>query len=947
MKKSTRLVCENFRIQAIILEYESCKLLLINTYFPCDSQKLVLSVEESSELQKVLVDISALKQKYSKKFDTAIILGDINFDDNRFTGHTQAISNYLEQERLSSVWNFFPVDFTYAFGESRSTLDHFIISNTQSNIILESGAIHDPDNVSGHSPIYVKVNLQKANNPPEKICRKPMLNWAGSSPEQRETYSQHLEELLSQDLFASPECLQCQDILCHHADHREQIDQVSKDLLSAVVDSAWENLETTKGTTGDQGSRAHTIPGWNDLVKPYQGEAKFWYSLWLSSGKPIHSSVPGVEHDLFTYMKTSRNQYHYAVRRAQNKLKIIENDKLLSKIDSPDIFEDIKKACKEKNSDLTSVIDDVHGSKNISRHFKTIYEDLYNEQQDISPHLVADINNSVADNVENSTETVKLFSADVVKAAIKKLKNDKSDVSGTFTSDCLKSAPALFHDHLSKLFQAFLFHGYISHDLLVCALSPIVKDPNGDISSSKNYRGIAISSLILKVLDNCILLLFGQILSNDVLQFGFQKGCSTVQCTWAVQETISYYLRRGSSVFCCLLDFSKAFDKVNFDALFMKLSERNFPAVVLRLLVYLYINQSCFIRWNSMESEAFSVKNGVRQGAILSPSLFCVYLDTLLCQLRDAGVGCHIGGEFLGAFGYADDVLLLAPSRQALQVMLTICENFATSHSMLFSTDADPAKSKTKCLVFSRTLNADQVSNVRLNGDSLPWVKSAKHLGNHLSSKIDLSCFAPETKTDLLQKRAILFDKVHQILQQFGYLNPRLVVKLLSIYSTALYGSCLWQLASAEHLKLNRSWNAAVKMIWNLPHPTHTRFLESLSPVPHLESTLMSRYVGFSGNLMKSKKSLLRLIFSTCSTDHSSLTGQNLAYLLTKYRKPSLKELTLDKSAIKKTRVYPLSMEESWKINLIEEISLLRMNLLEVDFDLDNIEEILEHLCTE
>ena len=947
VRKAKRLECNNFRIQAIILEYESCKLLIINTYFPCDSQKLVLSVEESTELQKLLADISELKQKYSGKFDTAFILGDLNFDDNRFTGHTQAISNYFEKERLCSVWNFFPVDFTYAFGESRSTLDHFIISNTQANIILESGAVHDPENVSGHSPIYVKVNLQKANNPPEKICRKPMLNWAGSSPEQRESYTEHLEGLLShQDLFDTPECLQCQDILCTHVEHREQIDQVSRDLLGTVVDSAWENLETTKGTTGDQKSRAHTIPGWNDLVKPYHGEARFWYSLWLSAGKPIHSSVPGVEHDLYTYMKTSRNQYHYAVRRAQNSLNIIENDKLLSKIDSPDIFEDIKRSCKEKNSDLTSVVDDVHGAKNISSHFKTLYEDLYNEQQDISPHLVADINNNVADNPQNSTETVKLFSPDVVKAAIKKLKNDKSDVSGTFTSDCLKSAPALFHEHLSRLFQAFLIHGYISHDLLICALSPIVKDPNGDISSSKNYRGIAISSLILKVLDNCILLLFGQFLSNDALQFGFQKGCSTVQCTWAVQETVSYYLRRGSSVFCCLLDFSKAFDKVNFDALFMKLRERNFPAVVLRLLVHMYMNQSCFIRWNSIESEVFSVKNGVRQGAILSPSLFCVYLDTLLCQLRDAGVGCHIGGTFLGAFGYADDVLLLAPTRQALQIMLTICENFATSHSMQFSTDADPAKSKTKCLIFSRTIKAEQVSNVRLNGDNLPWVKTAKHLGNLLSSKIDLSCSAPDTKTDLLQKRAILFDKVHQILQQFGYLNPRLVIKLLSIYSTALYGSCLWKLASEEHLKLNRSWNAAVKMIWNLPHSTHTRFLESLTSVPHLESTLMSRYIGFIDNLMKSKKSLLKLIF-TCSTDLSSLTGQNVAYLLSKYKKTSLKELTLEKYLIRKIRVYPLQMEESWKINLIEEISLMKLSLLEVEFDMDNIEEILEHICTE
>ena len=411
-------------------------------------------------------------------------------------------------------------------------------------------------------------------------------------------------------------------------------------------------------------------------------------------------------------------------------------------------------------------------------------------------------------------------------------------------------------------------------------------------------------------------------------------------------------------MFCCLLDFSKAFDKVNFGALFNKLRKRNFPAVVLRLLVYMYRNQACFIRWNSVESTAFSVRNGVRQGAILSPSLFCVYLDSLLGMLRDSGVGCNIGGEFLGAFGYADDVLLLAPSRQALQILLSICENFAESHSMLFSTDPDPAKSKTKCLLFSRNIRADQVKKVQLNGDSLPWVQTAKHLGNHLSSKINLSCYAPETKSDLLQKRAILFDKVHQIQQQFGYLNPRLVIKLLSIYSTTLYGSCMWQLASEEHLKLNRSWNAAVKMIWNLPYATHTRFLESLSPAPHLESTLMSRYIGFIDNLVKTKKSVLSLIFS-CSQDLSSQTGQNLSYLLSKYGKLSVKDLILEKSTVKNTDVYPLHRDEYWKITIIEEISLVRLDLLEVNFDQDNLDdndrteansdnfdEIIEYLCT-
>ena len=93
------------------------------------------------------------------------------------------------------------------------------------------------------------------------------------------------------------------------------------------------------------------------------------------------------------------------------------------------------------------------------------------------------------------------------------------------------------------------------------------------------------------------------------------------------------------------------------------------------------MNQACFIRWNSVESDWFRVRNGVRQGAILSPSLFCVYLDTLLSKLRDAGIGCHLGDTFLGAFGYADDVTLLSPSREGLQVMLDICENFISFYA--------------------------------------------------------------------------------------------------------------------------------------------------------------------------------------------------------------------------------------------------------------------------
>jgi hypothetical protein len=280
--------------------------------------------------------------------------------------------------------------------------------------------------------------------------------------------------------------------------------------------------------------------------------------------------------------------------------------------------------------------------------------------------------------------------------------------------------------------------------------------------------------------------------------------------------------------------------------------------------------------------------------------------------------------------------------------MLDIREDFSSSHSMLFSTDPVPAKSKTKCLFFSRKRSSDQIKNVTLNGDNLPWVATAKHLGNHLSSKLNFSSYSPETKTDILCKRAILFDKVHQILQQFGFYKPKLLINLISIYSTALYGSTLWQLASEEHLKLNRSWNTAVKIVWDLPHPTHTRFLESLSPVPHLESVLSGRYIGFAQGLAKSAKPLIKLLFNSCISDLGSQTGQNVDFLLQKYCKRNLADLVADKNCIKKSRVVALSETEKWKLTIIEEVSLMRKGHLEVtEFDDKMLEEILDYVCTE
>ena len=102
---------------------------------------------------------------------------------------------------------------------------------------------------------------------------------------------------------------------------------------------------------------------------------------------------------------------------------------------------------------------------------------------------------------------------------------------------------------------------------------------------------------------------------------------------------------------------------------------------------------------NVMGQCQFGIKNGTTQGSVLSPAFFNVYIDDLLTELKNSGVGCNIGGRFFGTAGYVDDTLLLAhlaPCRSAMAQMIKICEEYGTVNSLKFSTDPRPAKSKTK-----------------------------------------------------------------------------------------------------------------------------------------------------------------------------------------------------------------------------------------------------------
>ena len=121
-------------------------------------------------------------------------------------------------------------------------------------------------------------------------------------------------------------------------------------------------------------------------------------------------------------------------------------------------------------------------------------------------------------------------------------------------------------------------------------------------------------------------------------------------------------------------------------------------SIIVWTLIYAFEKQYTWVKWGNERSGTFMISNGTRQGSILSPALFALYVQGLLDRLSSLGIGCYIGGTFVGAMAWADDFLLLVPTRSAMQKMLDTASAFSEEVGLEFSTDLNPTKSKSKAI---------------------------------------------------------------------------------------------------------------------------------------------------------------------------------------------------------------------------------------------------------
>lgn len=452
----------------------------------------------------------------------------------------------------------------------------------------------------------------------------------------------------------------------------------------------------------------------------------------------------------------------------------------------------------------------------IAERWRQYFNTLLNQRNPVEPNIL--------DNIPNAPQAVDLDEPprfDETVQAIKSLKNNKCPGPDGIPSELLKEGGQPLYQHFHNLIKSIWNQEQIPAEWRTSDIVTIYKK-KGDRSDCSNSRGISLLPTASKVLAKILLTRLTQHLTETTLpetQCGFRKERSTCDMIFAVRQIQEKCHEQNRDLYIAFIDLAKAFDTVNRELLWNVLSKIGVPNKFLNIVKSLHDNMTACVSIGGSKSKPFNVEVGVKQGCVLAPVIFNIYLTavTLLIQQQmnpDEGVKIQfrLDGNLFNLrrlqaqrkteianfleLQYADDCAILAHSPEALQRSLTKISNIYQAMGLRINVN------KTE-IICQRNNPAGPLA-FRINDEDVKQVEKFKYLGSVLTHKhnIDEEVLA----------------RINQAASSFGRLrskvfeNSGLKIKVkVSVYtavclSTLLYGAEAWT-TYQRHIKQLESFH--------------------------------------------------------------------------------------------------------------------------------------------
>lgn len=448
-----------------------------------------------------------------------------------------------------------------------------------------------------------------------------------------------------------------------------------------------------------------------------------------------------------------------------------------------------------------------------------------------------------------------------ISRAINALKNHKSAGEDKIVAEMIKVGGDKSIQMLQSLLNKIWREKVVPQDWRDSMVVPIHK--KGDKANCSNYRGISLLSVPGKVLSR---ILYGRLLpmADAYLregQCGFRRERSTVDMIFSTRQLVEKSLEQNTTLCLAFIDISKAFDSVNRDILFNVLEKMSCPEVILSLLRSLHESTNARVRVDGDFSEPFQVTTGVRQGCVLAPLLFLLYIHCIIFNtMSDADVGVHICHRSdsnlfnkrnlkaktkvqtskIQDLMFADDCALTAKNPEDLQNLLNAFVMAAEKFGLKVNIQ------KTEIMFINCPPH-----NITIGQEVLKEVESFKYLGSYISNNGSLD----KEIENRISAASSAFGRLYYRVWKPHHLSlkTKLSIYETTVLSTLLYSSECWTTLKHHLRKLNgfhiRCLKSILKITWRdyVPNEEVLRKSEMMA----IEDIIRQRRLRWAGHLSR------------------------------------------------------------------------------------------------
>ena len=374
--------------------------------------------------------------------------------------------------------------------------------------------------------------------------------------------------------------------------------------------------------------------------------------------------------------------------------------------------------------------------------------------------------------------------------ATKKLKSKKAVYSDKIRNEMIKFSANILKSGFLKVFNKIFKAGEFPEMWTEGLISPIHK--SGNSLDPNNYRGICVSSCMGKLFCSILNTRLMNFTNNKKIihssQIGFMPERRTADHALTLKTLHDKFVKDSNSgkIYACFVDFKKAFDSVWHQGLLYKLLKYKIGGHFYDLIKNMYSHTKCAIKISNSRTPFFQYKRGVRQGCILSPLLFNIYINEIpkLFENNQSDPFILPNGTKINSLLYADDLVILSRSKHGLQNCLDQLHQWCTNWLMQINTK------KTKVMIFQKHNSKLPVDiQFRIGNNIVEIAKEYTYLGLKLTQNGNFRA----TKQQLSEKALHALYKIRKKVD-FHRLSPNIALKIFhSIISPILlYNSEIW-----------------------------------------------------------------------------------------------------------------------------------------------------------